>query len=315
MRRSAARRARSIFRPRSSPRRSSRISRNWPKVTDCVRTYSVDFGLDQVPEIAQRHGLKVLLGLWVSSHADRTQYQISTGVALAKRFPDVVRAVIVGNEALLRGEVSPATLGRHDPRRESRGCKMPVTYADVWEFWLRYRELASAVDFVTIHILPYWEDDPVAARGRRRSRRCDPQARGRKFSRQGDRDRRGRLAERRPHARGRAAVAGQSGARHGRRAGARQARALPRQRDRGVRSAVEARAGGHRRRPLGTVRRRDARGRNSPGASRFRTIRIGPGRPRAASCWRRWCSRRRSQRGGAHAMPRRSTSGVWLRLR
>src|SRR4051794_6647209 len=25
------------------------------KVTDCVRTYSVDFGLDQVPEIAQRH--------------------------------------------------------------------------------------------------------------------------------------------------------------------------------------------------------------------------------------------------------------------
>ena len=41
---------------------------------------------------------------------------------------------------------------------------MPVTYADVWEFWLRHRELASAVDFVTIHILPYWEDDPIAAR-------------------------------------------------------------------------------------------------------------------------------------------------------
>jgi glucan 1,3-beta-glucosidase len=40
---------------------------------------------------------------------------------------------------------------------------MPVTYADVWEFWLRYRELANAVDFITIHILPYWEDDPVAA--------------------------------------------------------------------------------------------------------------------------------------------------------
>src|SRR5436305_12848916 len=74
------------------------------KVTDCVRTYSVDFGLDQVPEIAQRHGLKVMLGLWVSSHVDRTQYQIGTGVALANRFPDVVRAVVVGNEALLRGE-------------------------------------------------------------------------------------------------------------------------------------------------------------------------------------------------------------------
>ena len=40
--------------------------------------------------------------------------------------------------------------------------QVPVTYADVWEFWLRYRELASAVDFVTIHILPYWEDVPIA---------------------------------------------------------------------------------------------------------------------------------------------------------
>jgi len=40
----------------------------------------------------------------------------------------------------------------------------PVTYADVWEFWLRYREVAAAVDFVTVHILPYWEDWPIAAR-------------------------------------------------------------------------------------------------------------------------------------------------------
>ena len=41
---------------------------------------------------------------------------------------------------------------------------MPVTYADVWEFWLRHREIAAAVDFITIHILPYWEDFPIPAR-------------------------------------------------------------------------------------------------------------------------------------------------------
>ena len=79
------------------------------KVTDCVRTYSVDVGLDQIPEIAQRHGLKVLLGMWVSSHADRTRYQIETGVKLANQFPDTVRAVVVGNEALLRGEIGRAS--------------------------------------------------------------------------------------------------------------------------------------------------------------------------------------------------------------
>src|SRR5437588_1418634 len=41
---------------------------------------------------------------------------------------------------------------------------VPVTYADVWEFWLRNREVYDAVDFVTIHILPYWEDMPVRAK-------------------------------------------------------------------------------------------------------------------------------------------------------
>jgi glucan 1,3-beta-glucosidase len=132
------------------------------RLTDCVRIYAVDAGLDRVPEIAKRHGLKVLLGLWVSSHADRTQYQLETGVALARKFPDTVRAVIVGNEALLRGDVSPARLAEYLRIVKSQ-VPMPVTYADVWEFWLRHRALADVVDFVTIHILPYWEDEPVAA--------------------------------------------------------------------------------------------------------------------------------------------------------
>ena len=40
---------------------------------------------------------------------------------------------------------------------------VPVTYADVWEFWLRYREVGEDVDFVTAHFLPYWEDVPPRA--------------------------------------------------------------------------------------------------------------------------------------------------------
>jgi len=38
---------------------------------------------------------------------------------------------------------------------------IPVTYADVWEFWLADRDLAEKVDFVTVHILPYWENEPT----------------------------------------------------------------------------------------------------------------------------------------------------------
>jgi len=132
------------------------------KITDCVRTYSVDFGLDQIAGIAARHGLKVLQGLWLSSHADRNRYQIETAVKLANEYPDTIRAVVVGNEVLLRGEMSAAELAATIREVKAR-VKVPVTYADVWEFWLRNRDIAFAADFVTIHILPYWEDFPVPA--------------------------------------------------------------------------------------------------------------------------------------------------------
>jgi glucan 1,3-beta-glucosidase len=133
------------------------------QITDCVRTYSTDHGLDQIPEIARRHGIKVMQGLWLSSRPDLTRKQIETGIALAKRFPDVITALVVGNEVLLRGEMGAPELAR-TIREVKAQVPMPVTYADVWEFWLRNRELAAAVDFITVHILPYWEDFPIPAK-------------------------------------------------------------------------------------------------------------------------------------------------------
>src|SRR5262245_32482028 len=133
------------------------------QITECVRTYSVDHGLDQIPEIARRHGMKVLQGLWLSSLPDLSRKQVETTIALAKRFPDVIIAVVVGNEVLLRGEMSAPDLAR-TIREVKAQVSMPVTYADVWEFWLRHREIAAAVDFITIHILPYWEDFPLPTR-------------------------------------------------------------------------------------------------------------------------------------------------------
>ncbi len=131
-------------------------------ITDCVRTYSVHQGLDQVVPIAQRLGLKVLVGIWLGRDPEFNRTQLAAAVDLINRYPGAIRAAVVGNEVLLRGELSPVTLGE-TIRAVKRQVSVPVTYADVWEFWLRNPELLEAVDFVTIHILPYWEDIPIAA--------------------------------------------------------------------------------------------------------------------------------------------------------
>jgi exo-beta-1,3-glucanase (GH17 family) len=134
------------------------------KYTGCVRTYSVDDGLDSVLASARRYGLKVLSGVWISNNAEKTRRQIATAVALAKQYPDVISALVIGNEVLLRGEMSATDLVAII-RRVKAQVSAPVTYADVWEYWLRFRDVQNAVDFVTIHILPYWEDFPIAAAG------------------------------------------------------------------------------------------------------------------------------------------------------
>ncbi len=132
------------------------------KYTNCIRTYSVDDGRADVLESARRHGLKVLHGIWVSGDPVKTRQQIETTIALAKAYPDVITAVVVGNEVLLRGEMTSTDLIGYI-RQVKAQVPMPVTYADVWEFWLRYPDVQSAVDFVTIHVLPYWEDFPIPA--------------------------------------------------------------------------------------------------------------------------------------------------------
>lgn len=125
----------------------------------CVRTYSMT-GLEAMPELARKHGLKLMLGAWVNGNPVDTGKEITALVKAANANPDVVEAVIVGNETLLRKEVTGAQLAKLITEVKAQ-VKQPVTYADVWEFWLRHPEVAPAVDFLTIHLLPYWEDDPA----------------------------------------------------------------------------------------------------------------------------------------------------------
>jgi exo-beta-1,3-glucanase (GH17 family) len=134
------------------------------KVSDCVRTYSIENGLDQVPALAAKLGLKVMQGIWLGSNRLKNLAQIAIAVRLAKDHPGVITSLVVGNEVLLRGEMTTADLVAHIRAVKAQAAGVPVTYADVWEYWLKNREVYDAVDFVTIHILPYWEDMPIRAK-------------------------------------------------------------------------------------------------------------------------------------------------------
>jgi glucan 1,3-beta-glucosidase len=128
--------------------------------TSCIRTYTVSEGFDAVPAVAEELGLQVLLGLWISRDAEHNEKELALGIRTARAHEAAVRAIVVGNEVLLRQDLPPEKLAVLI-RRVSRATGLPVTYADVWGFWLDHRWLAAEVSFVTVHILPYWNDDPL----------------------------------------------------------------------------------------------------------------------------------------------------------
>jgi exo-beta-1,3-glucanase (GH17 family) len=132
--------------------------------TQGVRTYTATEGLETVPSVAGRYGIAVTHSAWLGFDHQRNEAEVTALIEQANRHPDTIRRVIVGNEALLRGDLKPDQLAPLI-RRVRQAVKQPVSYADVWEVWVRHPDLAKEVDFVTVHFLPYWEDDPVDVAG------------------------------------------------------------------------------------------------------------------------------------------------------
>jgi exo-beta-1,3-glucanase (GH17 family)/cellulose synthase/poly-beta-1,6-N-acetylglucosamine synthase-like glycosyltransferase len=124
-----------------------------------VRTYSVAGSLADIPQLAARHGLNVAVGAWIDDHRDTNETQLQTAIELARTHLNVMR-VFVGNEVALQGYVPLKELeGYLDRARAAIG--QPVGTAEPWNTWLEHPELAQHVDFIGVHLLPYWEGLPV----------------------------------------------------------------------------------------------------------------------------------------------------------
>ncbi|HEX4387430.1 MAG TPA: glycosyltransferase [Steroidobacteraceae bacterium] len=124
-----------------------------------VRTYSVQGALADVPELAEKYGINVTLGAWVDDHRDLNAEELQKVIELAATHVNVVR-VLIGNEVILRGDLPVAELGALLDRARN-AIESPVGTAEPWHVWLAHPELVQHVDFIGVHLLPYWEGVPV----------------------------------------------------------------------------------------------------------------------------------------------------------
>jgi exo-beta-1,3-glucanase (GH17 family) len=129
--------------------------------THSIRTYaSAEGTMPEIPGLARKYGLNMIQGAWLGGIKKGNKLEVDELIRSANANPDVVKRVIVGNEVLLRGDLEPEELIQYI-RAVKQAVKQPVSYADVWSMYMKYPQLIKEVDFITIHILPYWEDEPI----------------------------------------------------------------------------------------------------------------------------------------------------------
>jgi exo-beta-1,3-glucanase (GH17 family)/cellulose synthase/poly-beta-1,6-N-acetylglucosamine synthase-like glycosyltransferase len=123
--------------------------------TNAVRTYSTLGTLGLIPKLADKHDLNVTVGTWIDQRLGRNQQEISNAIRMARENKNVVR-VLIGNEVVLRNDVPVEDMYEYlDRAREQIG--QPVSTAEPWHVWIKNPKLADHVDFITVHLLPYWE--------------------------------------------------------------------------------------------------------------------------------------------------------------
>lgn len=129
--------------------------------THNIRTYSVLGGMEPTPDFARKYGINMIQGGWLGNGSEGNKKEIEALIKSVNANPDVVKRVIIGNEVLLRRDMDVDSLIGYI-REVKQAVKQPVSYADVWSIYMKYPQLIKEVDFITIHILPYWEDEPVS---------------------------------------------------------------------------------------------------------------------------------------------------------
>ena len=128
-------------------------------ITKRVRTYTTDAGLDRVPYIAKDYGLKVSLGIWLSDDIEKNELLMAKGIKAINDNPGVVDRVFVGNEVILRGELTAEQLSAYILRvkKAVTNKKVEIGTVDVPALWFNHPEMAKESAFIGINLLPYWE--------------------------------------------------------------------------------------------------------------------------------------------------------------
>ena len=123
--------------------------------TKWVRSFSCTEGNELIPVVAREQGLKTMVGAWISNDKAQNEKEISKLISLAKE--GYVDTAVVGNEALMRGDLSAQEVIGYIEEVKKALPGIPVGYVDAYYKFLEHPEVVEACDVVLVNCYPFWE--------------------------------------------------------------------------------------------------------------------------------------------------------------
>jgi GPH family glycoside/pentoside/hexuronide:cation symporter len=123
--------------------------------TQWVRSFSCIDGNELIPKIARQKGLKTMVGAWLGTDKAKNKAEIAQLIHLAKE--GLVDIAVVGNEVLLRNELTEEEVLHYLKDVKKSIPNLPVSYIDTYFELSKRPEIIANCDLVLANCYPFWE--------------------------------------------------------------------------------------------------------------------------------------------------------------
>jgi exo-beta-1,3-glucanase (GH17 family) len=126
---------------------------------DWIRSFSCTEGNELIPAVAKEMGLKTLVGVWLDGDHEHNEKEMAGAIAAAQA--GHVDILAVGNEVLLREEMSDDELIGYINRAKEGAPGIPVGYVDAYFLFVDHPRVTEACDVILANCYPFWESCPA----------------------------------------------------------------------------------------------------------------------------------------------------------
>lgn len=124
-----------------------------------VRSFSCTDGNELIPQIASEMGLKTMVGVWLDDDHETNEQELANAIKVAQA--GHVDLLAVGNEVLLRDEMSEDELISYIERAKQGAPGVPVGYVDAYFKFVNHPRVSDACDVIFSNCYPFWEGYPA----------------------------------------------------------------------------------------------------------------------------------------------------------